>query len=65
DATSHQLKFAGFQQMYFDDSFPEEYEIRPREELKNRPVPMEASAEAIAQYLGLEKRKGDEARRDR
>ncbi|RLB05866.1 MAG: threonine synthase [Deltaproteobacteria bacterium] len=65
DSTSHQLKFAGFQQMYFDDSLPEEYEIRPRKELKNRPVPLEASAEAIAQYLGLEKRKGDEARRNR
>jgi threonine synthase len=65
DSTAHQLKFAGFQQMYFEDSFPEEYEIKPRDELRNRPIAMEASAEAIADRLGLKKKKVDEARRDR
>jgi len=58
DSTSHQLKFAGFQQMYFEDSFPEGYDIKPREELKNRPIAMDASAEAIARHLGLKKKKG-------
>jgi threonine synthase len=37
DATAHQLKFIGFQEMYFNDSFPPEFEIEPRDELKNRP----------------------------
>jgi threonine synthase len=64
DSTAHQLKFAGFQQMYFEDSFPAGYDIKPREELRNRPIAMEASAEAIARHLGLKKRR-DEARRDR
>jgi threonine synthase len=58
DSTSHQLKFAGFQQMYYEDSFPEGYDIKPREELQNRPVALEASAEAIARHLGLKKKKG-------
>jgi len=58
DSTSHQLKFAGFQQMYFEDSFPEGYDIKPREELQNRPIAMDASAEAIARHLGLKKKKG-------
>jgi threonine synthase len=58
DSTAHQLKFVGFQQMYFEDSFPEGYEIRPREELRNRPIAMEASAKAIAQRLGLKKKRG-------
>jgi threonine synthase len=56
DSTSHQLKFAGFQQMYFEDSFPEGYAIKPREELKNRPIALEASAKAIARHLGLKKK---------
>ena len=58
DSTSHQLKFAGFQQMYFEDSFPEGYAIKPREELQNRPVALDASAEAIARHLGLKKKRG-------
>jgi threonine synthase len=56
DSTSHQLKFAGFQQMYFEGSFPDGYDIRPREDLQNRPVALEASAEAIAHHLGLKKK---------
>ena len=58
DSTSHQLKFAGFQQMYFEDSFPQGYDIKPREELKNKPIALEASAQAIANRLGLKKKKG-------
>jgi threonine synthase len=58
DSTAHQLKFAGFQQMYFEDSFPKGYEIKPREELKNRPISLEASARAIARHLGLKKKQG-------
>jgi threonine synthase len=58
DSTAHQLKFAGFQQMYFEDTFPGEFEIHPRDELRNAPVAMEASANAIAEYLGLAKKPG-------
>jgi threonine synthase len=38
DATAHALKFAGFQDMYFENRFPDEYEVRPQAELINRPV---------------------------
>ena len=38
DATAHALKFAGFQDMYFQNSFGPEYEIRPDESLANAPV---------------------------
>ncbi len=34
DATAHSLKFLKFQQMYFEDNFPTEYEISPKDELK-------------------------------
>jgi threonine synthase len=37
DATAHQLKFIGFQDMYFSGGFPPEFEITPRQELINRP----------------------------
>ncbi len=40
DATAHMLKFIGFQEMYFQDNFPPEYDIRPREQLINRPEPV-------------------------
>ncbi len=56
DSTSHQLKFASFQQMYFEDSFPPEYGIKTREELKNHPRRLPPSAEEIARYLGLKKK---------
>ncbi|MBN2467421.1 MAG: threonine synthase [Deltaproteobacteria bacterium] len=56
DSTSHQLKFMNFQQMYFDDQYPPEYEISPRKELQNKPVGMNASATEIARYLGLKKK---------
>jgi threonine synthase len=37
DATAHHLKFIGFQQMYFDDSFPPEFEVTPQPAYQNRP----------------------------
>ena len=37
DATAHALKFSGFQDMYFQDTFPPEYGITPKDELKNGP----------------------------
>jgi len=38
DSTAHALKFSGFQEMYFDNTFPDEFEITPAPELVNRPV---------------------------
>jgi threonine synthase len=37
DATAHALKFAGFQDMYFQNSFGPEYEITPDAKLSNVP----------------------------
>ncbi len=37
DATAHHLKFIGFQEMYFTNSFPAEFGVTPRPELANRP----------------------------
>lgn len=37
NATAHPLKFAGFQEMYFEDRFPEEFRIRPKQGLQNAP----------------------------
>ncbi len=53
DSTSHQLKFADFQQKYFDGSLPAEYGVTPREELRNAPVRLPASTAEIARFLGL------------
>ena len=47
DSTAHALKFSGFQDMYFTDAFPPEYEVTPREELVNSPelvLPPDGSA---------------------
>jgi threonine synthase len=38
DSTAHALKFSGFQEMYFENSFPEEFEIVPDPTLMNAPV---------------------------
>jgi threonine synthase len=38
DSTAHALKFAGFQQMYFERQFPPEFEIRPDRTLINTPL---------------------------
>jgi threonine synthase len=37
DATAHHLKFVGFQEMYFDNTFPPEFEVTPRPEYQNHP----------------------------
>nr|HID58015.1 threonine synthase [Desulfobacterales bacterium] len=37
DSTAHVLKFVDFQNMYFQDNFPPEFEILPKAELKNFP----------------------------
>jgi threonine synthase len=37
DATAHHLKFIGFQQMYFDNTFPPEFEVTPKPAYQNRP----------------------------
>jgi threonine synthase len=56
DSTAHQLKFADFQQRYFEGTLPADYEVVPRKELQNRPVDLPASAEAIAEFLRLARR---------
>ncbi|MFW5837051.1 MAG: threonine synthase [Desulfovibrionaceae bacterium] len=71
DATAHHLKFIEFQQMYFENRFPESYGITARSELANAPQPVieadkresmdrEAyvaeAAERIVQRLGLAKK---------
>ena len=38
DSTAHALKFAGFQDMYFENSFPAEFEVVPDPALVNHPV---------------------------
>ena len=38
DSTAHSLKFSGFQEMYFNDAFPAEFEIHADRTLANRPV---------------------------
>jgi threonine synthase len=38
DATAHALKFSGFQEMYFSNSFPPEFGIHPKRKYQNRPI---------------------------
>jgi threonine synthase len=38
DSTAHALKFAGFQEMYFEQNFPADYHISPRQDLINAPL---------------------------
>jgi threonine synthase len=38
DSTAHALKFAGFQEMYFERKFPTDYNISPRQNLINAPI---------------------------
>ncbi len=38
DSTAHALKFAGFQEMYFENRFPEEFEVTPDPALVNAPT---------------------------
>ncbi len=37
DATAHHLKFIGFQEMYYENHFPPEFEVIPKPEFQNRP----------------------------
>ncbi|MDL2210181.1 threonine synthase [Desulfovibrio sp. OttesenSCG-928-O18] len=71
DSTAHALKFVDFQNMYFANSFPAEYEVTPDPALVNAPRSVLdaakkaamnereftlAAAEAVAATLGLEKK---------
>ncbi|GEM_PF-39368 len=38
DSTAHMLKFASFQEMYFEDRFPPEFEVTPDPGLRNAPL---------------------------
>jgi threonine synthase len=38
NATAHAIKFSGFQEMYFQNSFPPEFGIRPKKGLQNQPI---------------------------
>jgi threonine synthase len=38
NSTAHALKFAGFQDMYFSQDFPPEYNITPNPNLINAPI---------------------------
>ena len=38
DSTAHALKFSGFQDLYFENSFPDEFNIIPNDDLMNAPV---------------------------
>jgi threonine synthase len=38
DSTAHMLKFLSFQEKYFNNGFESEFEVIPREELKNSPL---------------------------
>jgi threonine synthase len=38
DSTAHALKFSGFQDLYFENKFPEEFNITANNELVNAPV---------------------------
>ncbi len=68
DATAHSLKFMGFQDMYFQDRIPPEYEIQTKEHMRNQPLSVLShqekermteqdftaqAARAIVHHLGL------------
>jgi threonine synthase len=38
DSTAHMLKFITFQDMYFQNTFPQEFGVKPRQELRNAPL---------------------------
>ncbi|MEW6185450.1 MAG: threonine synthase [Thermodesulfobacteriota bacterium] len=38
NATAHALKFSGFQEMYFQNTFPADFGVRPKKKLQNHPV---------------------------
>lgn len=70
DATAHALKFTGFQDFYFENTFPAEYGIKPDTSLQNMPQTIisyeqkeklskeeytKAATQAVVDYMGLEK----------
>jgi threonine synthase len=52
DATAHALKFSGFQEKYFSNSFEPEFEVVPKEELQNAPTLIELPAEVPGPRAG-------------
>ena len=38
DSTAHALKFSGFQDMYFENRFPSEFDVVPNPDLINKPI---------------------------
>lgn len=71
DSTAHQLKFVGFQDMYYQNNFPAEYEVTPDSSRANKPELVIKSAEKenmseadyiskaadnVVSMLGLEKK---------
>ncbi|MBF0117544.1 MAG: threonine synthase [Desulfobacterales bacterium] len=58
DSTAHALKFVNFQDMYFENKFPLEYEISSKEEFINAPIlintkDIQKVSEEIAKKLSL------------
>lgn len=71
DSTAHMLKFADFQNSYFDDAFSPDYEVKADKKLVNRPEAMytqqemnswgeekyvDTAASGVARKLGLKSR---------
>ncbi|GAB7022648.1 threonine synthase [Salidesulfovibrio brasiliensis] len=71
DSTAHHLKFVDFQQMYFENSFPKDYEVQPDMDLANLPELVispeekerlapeeytETTAQKVVEKLGLAKK---------
>jgi len=48
DSTAHMLKFMTFQEMYFQNGFAPEFNVKPRSELKN--VPTLVKPKSVAKY---------------
>jgi threonine synthase len=59
DATAHVLKFSSFQDMYLNDEFPPEFEVRPRKEFQNAPIPLEPRGLKELLKGGVPLREGD------
>lgn len=53
DSTAHVLKFSVFQDMYLNDTFGPEFNITPRQGLKNRPI--RVHPEGLSRYPSSEK----------
>lgn len=57
DSTAHQLKFSGFQNMYFSNTFPPEYGVQPDASLANMPELVlpesERAGKSVAEFAKL------------